>query len=966
LNPIAEYIRALIHSTRFRNQVAGHHFKSETPARWSPVPDYLPEPLPAMLGRLGMERIYSHQAAALAAIGDGRHTVVSTATASGKTLIYNLALFQALAREPQAGALYLFPLKALAQDQLATFRQWTSMAAPLSPAAAIYDGDTSAYQRKKIRQKPPNLLITNPEMVHLALLPFHDRWDSFFRRLRLVVVDEVHTYRGMFGAHMAQVLRRLQRVCAHYGASPTFVFTSATVANPGELAGRLIGRPVETIQESGAPQAARHIVLLDPLNGISRTAIELLKAALARRLRTIVYTQSRKAAELIAIWAQQGAGRWAGQISVYRAGLMPENRRDIERRLKNGELLAVVTTSALELGIDIGDLDLCILVGYPGSMISTWQRSGRVGRRGQEAALILIAAEDALDKYFMAQPQAFWQAETETAIVNPDNPVALDAHLVCAAAELPLEAHEAWLASDPVQAALDRLERSGDLRCNADGRRWYTTRRRPHGKVHLRCGGTSYRIVDGDTQTTIGEIDAHRLFREAHPGAVYLHQGVSYLVERIDELRHAVQVRAVRVDYYTRVCGATDVAILQAIKRKTSGPTEFSMGTLKVTDRITAYDQVRSADGRILARIPLDLPPTTFETQGIWWEIGPDMCLALSAGGFDLMGALHATEHAAIGILPLLVLADRNDIGGLSTNFHPQTGLATIFIYDGVPGGAGLAEQLFARADQLFQHTRTAIERCACAKGCPACVHSPKCGSGNQPMDKQGAARLLEMLQRPARLAKVNRLPLAPIASKEPPHRVPRFKRTPRFGVFDLETQRSAQEVGGWHLSHLMRVSCGVVYDGGEDLFKVYREDQVPYLIEHLKHLDLVVGFNSKRFDYRVLTGYCDFDFRLLASCDLLEHVSQQLGFRLSLDQLAEATLGKQKCGSGLDALRWWQEGRMDTLIDYCRMDVCITRDLFLFACDHGYLLYREADSGERLRIPLLTLPAASTSACRL
>ena len=912
-----------------------------------------------MLGRLGMEQLYSHQATALAAIAAGRHTVVSTPTASGKTLIYNLALFQNLAQDPQARALYLFPLKALAQDQLATFRQWSSSAAPLCPGAAIYDGDTSDYQRKKIRQHPPNLLITNPEMVHLALLPFHDRWRFFFSQLRLVVVDEVHTYRGMFGAHMAQVLRRLQRVCAHYGALPTFVFTSATVANPGELAGRLIGQPVETIQESGAPQAARHIVLLDPVDGVSRTAIELLKAALARRLRTIVYTQSRKTAELIAIWAQQRAGRWADQISVYRAGLMPENRRDIERRLKNGELLAVVTTSALELGIDIGDLDLCILVGYPGSMISTWQRSGRVGRRGQEAALILIAGEDALDKYFIAQPQAFWQAETETAIVNPDNPVALDAHLVCAAAELPLEEDEAWLASDQARAALDRLEQSGDLRRTADGRRWHTPRRRPHWTVHLRCSGTGYRIVDADTQATIGEIDAQRLFRETHPGAIYLQQGVPYLVERIDELRHAVQVRAAQVDYYTRVCSAADVAILQTTARKRLGRTEFSMGTLKVTDHIIAYDQVRSADGQILTRIPLDLPPITFETQGIWWEIGPDTCHALSASGFDLMGALHATEHAAIGILPLLVLADRNDIGGLSTNFHPQTAQATIFIYDGVPGGAGLAEQLFARTDRLFQHTRTAIERCACAKGCPACVHSPKCGSGNQPMDKQGAARLLELLLRPASVSNANILPLAPIPSREPTRRIPRFQRTPRFGVFDLETQRSAQEVGGWHEAHLMRVSCGVVYDGGEDLFKVYRHDQVPGLIEHLQRLDLVVGFNSKRFDYRVLSGYCDFDFRRLPSCDLLEHVSRQLGFRLSLDRLAEATLGVQKNGSGLDALRWWQEGRMDTLIDYCRMDVRITRDLFLFACDHGYLLYRESGRGERLRIPL-TAPADS------
>ncbi|MBI5063461.1 MAG: DEAD/DEAH box helicase, partial [Desulfatitalea sp.] len=845
-----------------------------------------------MLGRLGLEQLYSHQSAALATIADGRHTVVSTPTASGKSLIYNLAVFKALAQDTQARALYLFPLKALAQDQWATFQHWASLAAPLTPLAAIYDGDTSDSQRKKIRQNPPHLLITNPEMVHLALLPFHARWQAFFSHLRVVVVDEVHTYRGMFGAHMAQVLRRLQRICTHYGASPTFVFTSATVANPGPLASRLIGLPVETIQESAAPQASRHIVLIDPVNGASQAAIGLLKAALARRLRTIVYTQSRKTAELIAIWARQRAGRWANQISVYRAGLMPENRRDIERRLKSGELLAVVSTSALELGIDIGDLDLCILVGYPGSMISTWQRSGRVGRRGLEAALVLIAGEDALDKYFMADPKAFWQAAAETAVVNPVNPVALDAHLVCAAAELPLEEHEAWLGSSEARAALDRLEQAGELRRSADGQRLHTPRRRPHCTVHLRCGGTSYRIVDADTTATIGEIDGHRLFRETHPGAIYLHQGLTYLVEAIDELRHAVHVRATNVDYYTRVRGETDVSIIQLTARKTCGPTDFSMGVLKVTDHITAYDQVRSADGRTLARIPLDFPPVVFETQGIWWEINQDTCRALSEKGFDLMGALHATEHAAIGILPLLVLADRNDIGGLSTNLHPQTAQATIFIYDGVPGGAGLGEQLFARADQLFQHTLTVIERCRCAKGCPACVHSPKCGSGNQPMDKYGAARLLGLLMHQPLLSKPCISPRTIIPGREPSQRIALLQRTPCYGVFDLETQRSAQEVGGWHQAHLMRVSCGVVYDAREDLFMEYREEQVPALIEHLKRLDLVVGFNSKRFDYRVLSGYCDFDFQRLSSCDLLEQVSRQLGFRLSLDHLAEATLG--------------------------------------------------------------------------
>nr|MDA8142284.1 DEAD/DEAH box helicase [Desulfobacteraceae bacterium] len=534
MNRMAEYIHALIHSEHFRSQVAAHHILQGQEAQVRPVRGFLAPSEAELLQRIGFDSLYTHQAEAVEAIAAGEHTVVATPTASGKTLIYNLPLFQAMARDSQARALYIFPLKALAQDQLATFSQWAERAVSASPTAAIYDGDTNAYQRKKIRLQPPNVLFTNPEMVHMSLLAYHDRWQAFFRHLRLVVIDEVHTYRGMLGSHMAQVLRRLRRVSAFYNAAPTFVFTSATVANPGHLAGLLTGLEVHTIRESGAPRGERHVVLIDPQDGGAQAAIGLLKAALVRQLRTIVYTQSRKLAELIAIWAQQRAGQWSSRISVYRAGLLPQDRRHIEQRLKSGELLAVISTSALELGIDIGDLDLCILVGYPGSMISTWQRGGRVGRQGQSSALIFLAAENALDKYFIAHPQAFWQGEAETAVIHPWNSKALEAHLECAAAELPLQRDEAMMAKAEVTQAANRLLHNGVLRASADGLTLFARSRRPHLSVHLRSTGERYRIVDSATNSTIGEIDTHRLYHETHPGAVYLHQGNSYVAEDIN------------------------------------------------------------------------------------------------------------------------------------------------------------------------------------------------------------------------------------------------------------------------------------------------------------------------------------------------------------------------------------------------------------------------------------------------
>ncbi len=750
MHRITKYIHSLLGSQLYGSQVAAHHFESGMKPQLLPLPAALGASVRQVLAHLGIDRLYSHQIEALKALGQGKHIVTATPTASGKTLIYNIPVFEAVARDANSRALYIFPLKALAHDQLKTIRQWSAATDAIEMAAEVYDGDTSAYRRKKIRQKPPHVLLTNPEMVHLALLPFHHLWHEFFSCLRLVVIDEVHTYRGLLGSHMAQLIRRLRRVCSAYGAEPSFILTSATLANPGELAAQLTGLPVHTIKKNGGARGNRHMVMVNPADSPTHYTIMLLKAAMARQLRTIVYTRSRKMAELIALWAQQTKARTSGpmseRVSVYRAGLLPEQRRDIESRLQSGRLLTVVSTSALELGIDIGDLELCILVGYPGSMISTWQRSGRVGRKGQDSALILVAAEDALDQYFIQHPEAFFHGTSEAAVVNPYNPVVLEKHLVCAAAEMPIDPQYPWFRQPQVASCLARLEQQGELLRGSDGRTLITHKRRPHMDVNLRGSGRQWRILNASGRNAIGEIDAFRVYRDTHPGAIYLHQGLTYLVDELDEPAKTVRAHAVQVDYYTRVRSDSEVSIVETESSKKTNKTKTYFGKVKVTDKVIGYERIQTGTGRSIMQADLDLPPIIFETEAIWFEVPGAICSAARKKGFDLMGALHAAEHAAISIMPLLVVADRNDLGGLSTPFHPQTGGAVIFIFDGIPGGAGLSRLAYANARKLFERTGECIRLCPCDTGCPACVHSPKCGSGNHPIDKAGALFILEQL----------------------------------------------------------------------------------------------------------------------------------------------------------------------------------------------------------------------------
>jgi len=939
-----------------------HEILPRRDSRVAAPEDFDLTPLEPVLRGRGIEALYSHQAKALELLGRGNDVVLATPAASGKSLVYNLPTLARSLADPDARALYLFPLKALEQDQrkgleedIASLASAERSARAL-PAVAIYDGDTPASRRRKIRASPPNILITTPDMLHMGILPHHASWERFFRGLFLVVIDELHTYRGVFGSQVAQVLRRLDRVAAYHGARAQIICASATVANPGELAGNLTGRELQVVSSDGAARTERHVLLVNPRGSPYTTAARLFRMAVRAGLRTIAFTKARRITELMHTWVIEADPSIAPAVSSYRAGFLPEERREIERRLFRGDLLGVISTSALEMGIDVGGLDVCLLVGYPGSQIATWQRAGRVGR-SREALIAMIAQPDALDQYLVHHPRVFFDQGFEHAVLDPNNPEVTRAHLPCAAAELPLREKEPWLSGDAQQASLERLEQEGKLLRSEAGSEWFASRRNPHREVNLRSTGSSYTIEAGGSRDSkpwiVGSIGAANVFEECHEGAIYLHHGRQYLVTKLDRDERIVSVEPVEAAYYTRAQKEKETEILSRERARPGGNFRLVQGRVKVTTRITGYERRRVRGQDLLATETLDLPPTSFETTSIWMEMPDEIPAAIQAAGRHVMGGIHAVEHAALSLFPLFALCDRHDVAGISYVRHPQLGRAAVFFYDQHAGGVGLAPSVFERVETLLETTLELIRDCSCEEGCPSCVHSPKCGSGNRPIDKEAALRVLELLTGQRELptleaASVAPRPLAtarePEAGASPP--------PPRLLVFDLETQRSAEEVGGWHNAHLMRISLAVIHDSLEQRFTTFFEADVERLLERLASADLVIGFNVRRFDYRVLRGYTDFDLSSLPTFDVLDEIHARLGFRISLAHLGEETLGESKSADGLQALAWWKEGRVDEIEKYCRRDVALLRDLFDHAREHGHLIFRSRRGG-RVRVPL-------------
>jgi DEAD/DEAH box helicase domain-containing protein len=953
---LSEFIQALKNGPEFHDAVVHHHHIAPKPPDFGPDP-LLDDRLTRALARLGIHRLYRHQTDAIEHLRRGDHVIVATPTASGKSLIYNLAVLEAVLNNPQTKALYIFPLKALEQDQLKNLRQWMDAVGAPGMSAEIYDGDTATHKRKKIRSNPPQILFTTPDMLHHGILAFHGGWEALLRRLDFVILDEVHTYRGIFGSHVNQVIRRLKRLCRHYGSRPRFVLLSATVSNPKQFAQALIGEQVQVVETLGAPVAGRQFLFLNPMESANFAAAKLFVHAIKHGFRTIAFTQSRKVAELIHIWASQLAPRLGEKISSYRAGFLPEERRDIEQRLAAGRLLGVVSTSALEMGIDIGYLDICLLVGYPGTVIDTWQRGGRVGRSGRESAVILIAKPDALDQYFMKHPEDFFQRSYEAAVLDPRNPHVINAHLPCAAVEKPitLKDHVFW--GGDLASRLDDLERQGILRRSAESAPvWFAAQHRPHRRVDMRCAGERFSIFDKETRKPIGAVDGIRAFKECHPGAVYLHRGRQYVVEDLHIAEKDIMARMARVSYFTRVKSDKETEVLQVNRSRPQAQFVVREGRVKVTEVVTGYEK-RALPGRTLIGTPsLELPPQVFETVGVWIEIDDVIKTFVEQKNLHFMGGIHAVEHGVIGMFPLFCLCDRNDIGGIAYDYHPGIEKSAVFIYDGYPGGVGLAQHGFDVILELLEKTLSHLKTCPCEAGCPSCIHSPKCGSGNKPLDKQAAVLILECL--------VGRIPLAGPVEKPVQHPKPFKKRPrntavlqkktePRILFFDLETQKLAREVGGWQNIHLMHVSVAVVFDTRSDDFKVFEEDRVEALLNHLQRADLVVGFNVRQFDYRVLSAYTGRPLDSIPTFDILEDIYRRLGFRLSLDHLASETLSHAKTADGLQAVQWFRQGHIKKLTDYCRNDVAITRDLFLYGMEKAHLVYREKQRNQRVRLPV-------------
>jgi DEAD/DEAH box helicase domain-containing protein len=735
-----------------------------TPFR-APVTATLSAALPEPIAARCPPTLWSHQATAIDLARAGRSIVVATGTASGKSLCYQLPIAEAVGdRIRQGSALVIGPTKALAHDQL---RALCAFDFP-GVVAATYDGDSTTEERAWVRSRA-NVVFTNPEMLHSGLLPNHQRWATFFGRLRYVVVDELHALRGVFGTHAAHVLRRLRRVCDIYGARPTFVFSSATIGDPAQLASDLCGLPVVAITDDGSPRGPRTFALLNPplldVDKGMRTSTNSEAAAVSAKLialglRTITFCRSRKATEFVAADIRTRLpDDLSGRIRSYRAGYLTAERREIEDELARGEAVGIVATTALELGMDIGGVDACVLAGFPGTIASMWQQAGRAGRALRPSITVLVAGEDQLDQWLMAHPGELFSRPPEPAVINPSNAFILDPHVACAAYEKPLTYDDARYWSDDLEDSVRELVQNDQLRLRSRMRRRNKTEPTavwagkgvPAPKVGLRTGTSGeFRIVLDD-DTLVGTVDEGRAYGLVHPGAVYLHQGRAYRVNELDLDHRRAVVETYDADEYTQARRETSIRVLRGERRRVIGRSFLHLGSVEVTTRVVGYQRRDARSRRIIANEMLDLPPSVLTTRAFWYVVGNDVLDDAGVGRDAVAGTLHATEHAAIGLLPLFTICDRWDVGGVSIAHHDDTDAPTVFVYDGYPGGAGIAELGYSAADRHLPATLDVITACSCVAGCPSCVQSPKCGNGNEPLDKLGAAALLRALLNPLR-----------------------------------------------------------------------------------------------------------------------------------------------------------------------------------------------------------------------
>lgn len=772
MNPLS-FLNQLKEQSFFQDQLVHIERISARRPGYASLERPLLRPLVEAVQASGTERLYTHQAQAIDAIRRGEDVVVATGTASGKTLCYNLPVLEATLLDPQARAFYLFPTKALAQDQLRALRSLIGYLKAADsrqngrglviPRFGAYDGDTPQGSRGRLRREA-NIILTNPDMLHVGILPNHNLWAGFLKNLKFVVVDEAHIYRGVFGSHVALIFRRLLRLCESYGSRPRFICCSATIANPGEHIERLTGRKPVVIDEDTSPRATKHFVLWNPpfvdqqktaRRSPNSEAANLFAEMIRRRVRNITFTKARVVAELILSYTRQVLDRTDPElkekIASYRAGYLADQRRAIEQSLFQGELIGVTATSALELGVDVGDLDATISVGYPGTVASLWQQAGRAGRSSNGSLAILVGLDNPLDQYFMRHPEQLFGRPHENALIDPGNIYVLEQHLPCAAHEQPLTTADESIFGPSFVEAMVNLEERGVLVYQADLDRWYYHHKdSPAQKFSIRSiGSRPIVLVDGSRKFRhLEEMDEALAFSRVHPGAIYLHQGESYLVTELDLTKSQATLIPAQVDYYTQPSEQSDIHIVKSSRHRQLNTTTAYWGTVRVTQQVVGYRRVRQFSEANLGEVPLEMPPNIFETRALWWDVPVEWIKLLARRGWDFMGGIHAVEHAAIGLLPLFAMCDRWDIGGLSTPMHPDTERPQIFIYDGYPGGVGITEKGFNLLPELWEATLAAIKECPCEEGCPSCIYSPKCGNNNEPLDKRAAIWLLESLLR--------------------------------------------------------------------------------------------------------------------------------------------------------------------------------------------------------------------------
>ncbi len=743
----------------YKNQIVHRERIEARKARFGTLRKPLLPAVARCLRKHGFTSLYIHQAEAVNRVRAGKNVMVVTPSASGKTLCYNLPVIEALTRDPFARALYLFPTKALAQDQLRVLRE--NFSPDLLPLTAFttFDGDTPQRERADIR-KHARVVLSNPDMLHVGILPNHQQWSRFFRSLQFIVIDEAHVYRGVFGSHLSGIMRRLRRLCRFYGAEPQFILASATIANPQELAEKLTGLSFDLVDEDGAPHGGRDFVfwnppLIDEKKNLRRSAnseaTHLFTELLLQDVRTLTFTRTRRLTEIIYNYTRSNLRKdkpaLVKRVQPYRAGYLAADRRKIERGLFTGELLGVVATNALELGVDIGGLDATIMTGYPGSVASTWQQAGRSGRSNTNALSVLIGLDNPLDQYLMAHPDYFFRKPFENALVNAENPYILKGHLLSAAWEMPISENDTSYFGAGLGDELSILE-SLELIKERRGK-WYVTPGvlHPAHSINIRSsGGENYSLIDVSTGSLLETIESSQAFFQVHPGAIFLHQGDSFLITDLDLAARTAYAVPTDAAYYTQPRDLTDLHIIRVRQSKYVGRVQVYLGEVEVTTTVNGYRKKAQYTEEIIGEENLELPPQTFPTIAVWFDLPESALAVVQQEQHDIAGGLHAVEHAAIGILPLYAICDRNDIGGVSTPLHPDTGRPQVFIYDGHPGGVGIAEKGYDIIEDWWKTTLELVRDCICIDGCPGCIQSPKCGNNNEPLDKKAARILLRSL----------------------------------------------------------------------------------------------------------------------------------------------------------------------------------------------------------------------------